>query len=68
MIVRDGEPDPEALAAERMAAADLFAAAREQGITSLADVQLAVLEADGKISFFTRSQDHAGAAEHPQTG
>jgi uncharacterized membrane protein YcaP (DUF421 family) len=32
-----------------------LAAAREQGIRSLGEVELAVLEADGKISFFTRS-------------
>jgi uncharacterized membrane protein YcaP (DUF421 family) len=53
IIVRDGGIDPRALRAERLSGADLFAAAREQGITTLHDVQLAVLEADGKISFFT---------------
>lgn len=55
IILRDGEPDPKAMTAERLSGADLFAAAREQGIRSLGDIELAVLEADGKISFFTRS-------------
>jgi uncharacterized membrane protein YcaP (DUF421 family) len=52
-VVRDGEIDLEALRAEQLSAEDLFAAAREHGIKRLADVELAVLEADGKVSFFT---------------
>jgi uncharacterized membrane protein YcaP (DUF421 family) len=56
------------MAAERLSAADLFAAAREQGITSLADVQFAVFETDGKISFFTRSEQNAVADERSQAG
>jgi uncharacterized membrane protein YcaP (DUF421 family) len=64
VILRDGEPDAAAMRAEGMAVADLFAAAREEGIRRLDDVQLAVLEADGKVSFFTTvdGQDGAPAA------
>ena len=52
-VIRNGEPDLQALSAEQMSLADLFAAAREQGIRRLSDVELAVLEADGKVSFFS---------------
>jgi uncharacterized membrane protein YcaP (DUF421 family) len=63
VILRDGEPVAAAMRAEGMSAADLFAAARGQGIRRLGDVQLAVLEADGKISFFTASSTSEGAPE-----
>jgi uncharacterized membrane protein YcaP (DUF421 family) len=66
IIVRDGEPDLKALTAERMSIHDLFAAAREQGIKRLSDIELAVLEADGKVAFFNADSDgKSGAAELP---
>jgi uncharacterized membrane protein YcaP (DUF421 family) len=40
-----------------------MAAAREQGIQRFADVRLAVLEADGRISFFTGDAARSGAGE-----
>ena len=43
------------LAAEHLSVDDLFAAARENGVRKISDVEVAVLEADGKISFFTAS-------------
>lgn len=45
-----------------------MAAAREQGIRSFADVDLAVLEAEGKISFFTKDPASSGAPDRPSTG
>lgn len=68
VIVRDGAPDLAAMNGEDLSAADLFAAAREQGIASLADVQLAILEADGKISFFTGRKDTARVPDRPAVG
>jgi uncharacterized membrane protein YcaP (DUF421 family) len=68
IIVRNGEPDLKALTAERMSIHDLFAAAREQGIRRLADVELAVLEADGKISFFSTDDGRSGASERAAAG
>jgi uncharacterized membrane protein YcaP (DUF421 family) len=65
IIVRDGEVLAEATRAQRMSTADLLATARQQGIRDLAQVELAVLEADGRVSFFTRSEDDSGA---PETG
>ena len=57
VILRAGTPDLTALTAERMSLDDLYAAAREQGIRRLSDLDLAVLEADGKVSFFTSSDE-----------
>jgi uncharacterized membrane protein YcaP (DUF421 family) len=68
VLVRDGRLDLEALAGEQLAVHDFFAAAREQGIKRVRDVELAVLEADGKISFFaTQPGEHSGAPRPPST-
>jgi uncharacterized membrane protein YcaP (DUF421 family) len=64
VIVRDGEILPTTTRQQRLSSTDLLAIARQQGIRSIADVELAVLEADGKVSFFTRN-DSEGA---PETG
>jgi uncharacterized membrane protein YcaP (DUF421 family) len=44
-----------------------MAAARNQGIEKFGDVRLAVLETNGRISFFT-SGDESGASEPPPVG
>lgn len=54
IVVSDGEPRIDSMRAERLSMDELLVAAREKGIERFADVKLAVLEADGKISFFTR--------------
>jgi len=54
IVVSDGEPQHGAMKAERLCIDDLYEAAREKGIERLEQVRLAVLEADGRISFFTR--------------
>jgi uncharacterized membrane protein YcaP (DUF421 family) len=64
-VVRDGEPQLEALAGEQLSFGDLTAAAREQGIRRLSDIEMAVLEADGKVSFFVHEQAASGAPERP---
>lgn len=64
VIVRDGEVLPTPLRQQRLSTTDLLAIARQQGIRSLADVELAVLEADGKVSFFTRTASEGA----PETG
>lgn len=68
VILRDGTPDLKALSSERLSINDLYAAAREQGIRRLSDLDLAVLEADGKISFFTSSEDSSGAPDPTPAG
>jgi uncharacterized membrane protein YcaP (DUF421 family) len=56
IVIREGVPDLDLLRSERLALADLFEAAREQGITDLRDIDLCMLETNGTFSFF----EHAG--------
>jgi uncharacterized membrane protein YcaP (DUF421 family) len=65
VIVRNGELLPVPARQQRFTQSDLLATARQQGIRSLSDVELAVLEADGKVSFFTATGSSEGA---PETG
>lgn len=69
LVMAGGEPRRETMRRQRLSVADLLVAAREQGIRRLSDVECAVLEADGKISFFTyEDEGSAGAAEKPSAG
>ncbi|HEY9557570.1 MAG TPA: YetF domain-containing protein [Acidimicrobiales bacterium] len=51
VIVQDGRPVTEALRVERMPLDEVLEAARQNGITSLDEVRLAVLEPSGRVSF-----------------
>ena len=51
VIVQHGEVVKEALHNERLDLADLFEAARTEGISDLRDVEWCVLETDGHFSF-----------------
>ncbi|MFL6238486.1 MAG: DUF421 domain-containing protein [Actinomycetes bacterium] len=67
IVIRDGEPCEDSLREERLTLNDLMAAAREQGIRQFREIELAVLEADGKISFFNKQQSaESGAPERPE--
>ncbi len=71
VILDDGQPLLATLRRERISIDDLHAAARLQGYATLADVRLAVLEANGQISFFSRegqSAEKEGAADRPAVG
>lgn len=50
VLVRDGEPVDQALAVERMPLDEVLEAARQNGVDDLADVKIAVLEVNGRIS------------------
>ena len=63
VIVRDGEILRTPTRQQRVSTNDVLALARQQGIRRLADIELAVLEADGKVSFFTQ-----GVSGAPETG
>ncbi len=65
VIVQDGEPVLTNLRSERISIDDLMSAAREQGVERFADIRVAVLETNGRISFFTRSHTSDGAPESP---
>ena len=60
VIVQDGEVLRDFLSAERMTRDELNEEARNQGIADLAEVRLAVLEPDGKVSFLKGDGDPAG--------
>ena len=66
VIIKDGEPLTEAMKHERMSLDDIYAQARQQGIRKLSDIELAVLETDGKVSFFQRNSEAKEGAADPQ--
>jgi uncharacterized membrane protein YcaP (DUF421 family) len=65
IIVRDGEPMMIALRNERMSLDDLYVQARQQGIRKLGEIELAILETDGKVSFFTKNGEAKEGAADP---
>jgi uncharacterized membrane protein YcaP (DUF421 family) len=68
LIVKDGVPIDRALRRERLTFDDLHAAARQQGFERLGDIRLAILEANGSISFFAQDpgeDERAGAEDKP---
>jgi uncharacterized membrane protein YcaP (DUF421 family) len=66
LVVRDGRLEEASMRRQRLSVADLLVAAREQGIRRTAEIEYAVLEADGRISFFTfEEQQPSGAPEKP---
>ncbi len=67
VVVRDGAILRDVTRRQRLSDTDLVATDRQQGIRRLGDVDLAVLEADGKISFFTTS-DKSGAPTTSEIG
>ena len=54
IVVQDGEPIRKNLSRNRLTLDELRAAARQEQIASLDDVQWAVLETSGRISFIPR--------------
>lgn len=52
IVVHDGKVDERALRREQVTLGELAAAARQESIESFSEIRLAVLESDGKISFF----------------
>ena len=55
VVVQDGKPIEKNLRRERVTIEDLAAAARQQNIATIADVQWAVMETSGAISFIKKS-------------
>ena len=68
VVFQDGRPIEENMRTQRLALADLLVAAREEGIRRTAEIEYAVMEADGRISFFTRDSDNDGAPEKSAAG
>jgi uncharacterized membrane protein YcaP (DUF421 family) len=68
LVFEDGKPVVGGMRRQRLSVADLLVAAREQGIRRTTDIEYAVLEAAGRLSFFTRDPATAGAPEKPAGG
>ena len=67
IVMREGVILERECRRQRLSDTDLMAAARQQGIRRLGDVDLAVQEADGKISFFTVPDDSSPSSGAPTT-
>jgi uncharacterized membrane protein YcaP (DUF421 family) len=74
LLLQRGVPLADVMRRQRLTVEDLMAAAREQGIRRLTDIDIAVLEADGSISFFKPetgsaaddADDFSGAPDKPK--
>src|SRR5215467_4023830 len=55
VVVQDGKPIERNMRRERLTVDDLAAAAREQNIAHVADVEWAVMETSGKITFIKKN-------------
>ena len=66
IVIDDGEPVWSVLRRERLSLDDLRAAARQQGFERISGIRLAILEANGQVSFFKVDDDgQSGAEEKP---
>ena len=68
VVIQDGHLVTAELGRQRLNFDDLVAAAREQGIRRISDIEIAVLETNGRISFFTPDPPQSGADEGPPVG
>ncbi len=64
VVVRDGKPLEDVLRLERVTVDEVLSDARNQGIADLAEVEVGVLEADGRFSFLTRDKEQQPAENH----
>lgn len=67
IIVERGEPVVANMRAFQVSIDDLMAAARNQGIERFADIRIAVLETNGRISFMAEDNE-SGSTEAPAVG
>ena len=56
VVVKAGQLQEDVMRLERLSDTELLEAARKQGIRRLDEIDLAVLENDGSVSFFQRSR------------
>jgi uncharacterized membrane protein YcaP (DUF421 family) len=64
VVVHHGKPIPDALRLERVTLDEVLEAARAKGISNLRDVNLAILEPDGRFSFITGNQQEPTPERH----
>lgn len=63
IVVRDGVPLNEAMHVERVQVEEVKEAARNQGISDLAEVRIGVLEPDGRFSFIKTNGEQGNPVE-----
>lgn len=68
VIVQSGEWQTQAMREQRLTFDDMTASARQQGIRRISDIEMAVLETDGRISFFTHDCEDSGSPETSAAG
>lgn len=69
VVIRHGRPLDKVLRIERLTLDEVCEAARNQGVGDLADVDIGVLEPDGKFSFLTSTgRDDQQGSEEKHTG
>ncbi len=56
VVVKDGRPVEPALRLERVVLEEVLESARNQGISNLRDIELAILEPSGQFSFLERNK------------
>ena len=66
IVIRDGRPLDKVLEIERLTLEEVCQAARGQGITDLAEVDVGVLEPDGRFSFLKTGGDSEGTRQGAQ--
>ena len=64
VVVHRGEVLVPAIRRQRMTVDEIHQSARSEGIADLADVELAILESDGKLSFITEDHRRLPKDEH----
>lgn len=66
VVVRNGKPLKELLRIERVTMDELLESARQQGISDLADVEIGILEPDGRFAFIKSNSDERSTPERHQ--
>jgi uncharacterized membrane protein YcaP (DUF421 family) len=64
VVVQDGRLNADVVRIERLTADEVLSAAREQGIASLREVRLAILEPEGRFTFIRRSGEPQNPPGH----
>lgn len=64
VVVKDGRPVEPALRLERVVLEEVLESARNQGISDLRDIELAILEPSGQFSFLERKGVSDGDSRH----
>lgn len=63
IVMRDGKPLKEAMRGERIVLDEVRESARQQGISDLSAINVAILEPDGRFSFLLHDGKHRPAPE-----